>query len=188
MSTCSGVWECENVFFTLFFCFVLFYWRQQLWSITIGVSWSCVWLATDNFFCSQSTDPGRQLATSSSYSNSHLTSIILMQHLGCQAFNSETLLARLAKIQSNNLYPSLCSFIRAQRASEKMFSLYSDNCGLCHLTRPQEASTCGIQTDVPINKSDYFTCTQLARPSSSRQVLCLLTNNKIKCFPCVSLY
>lgn len=174
-------WECILHSFFVLFCF---YWRQQLWSITTGVSWSCVWLATDHFFCLQSTDPDRQLATSSSYSNSHLTSIILMQHLGCQAFNSETLLARLAKIQSYNLYLSLCSFIRAQRASEKMFSLYSDNCGLCHLTRPQEASTCGIQTDVSINKSDYFTWTQWARPSCSRQVLCPLTKNKKKCFLC----
>lgn len=172
----------SSLFFFLF-CFVLLtpaamihhHWCQL--KLCLARNWSFV-------FCSQSTDPGRQLATSSSYSNSHLTSIILMQHLGCQAFNSETLFTRLAKLQSNNLYPSLCSFIRAQRASEKMFSLSSDNCGLCHLTRPQEASTCGIRTDVSINKSDYFTCTQLARPSSSRQVLCLLTKNKIKCFLC----
>lgn len=144
----------SSLFFFVLFCFI----DASSYDPSPLVSAEVVFGSQLIFFsCSQSTDPGRQLATSSSYSNSHLTSIILMQHLGCQAFNSETLFARLAKLQSNNLYPSLCSFIRAQRASEKMFSLFSDNCGLCHLTRPQEASTCGILTDVSINKSDYFT-------------------------------
>lgn len=199
MSTCSGVWECENVFFPIFFvlfCFIdassydpsplvsaevvfgsqliIFFVRSQQ---TLAGSWPLPPLIQIHtwyqyFWCSIWVARPSILKPCSLVLPSSNQTISIRLRIP-QPNRKQLLQTWKRNVGSDYKIASPkeisrvhCSFIRAQRASEKMFSLYSNNCGLCHLTHPQEATTCGILTDLSINKSDYFTCTQLARPSS----------------------